>query len=80
MDSALLNYKSRIISCKSRPRRYANSLSGWAKDWQLAAHQREIDELKRKDASINTLSERLTVLEQQARTATPQGLHSLTSK
>jgi len=45
-----------------------------------AAQQREIDALKQKDASINALSERLAALEQQARTATPQGLRSLASK
>jgi hypothetical protein len=50
------------------------------KDRQLAAQQREIDALKQKDASINALSERLAALEQQVRTATPQGLRSLASK
>jgi len=45
-----------------------------------AAQQREIDALKQKDVSINALSERLAMLEQQVRTATPQGLSSLASK
>jgi hypothetical protein len=51
-----------------------------SKDRQLAAQQREIDALKQKDASINALGERLVALEQQVRTATPQGLRSLASK
>ena len=50
------------------------------KDQQLAAQQREIDALKQTDASINALNERLAALEQQVRTATPQGLRSLASK
>ena len=50
------------------------------KDQQLAARQREIDALKQKDASVNALSQRLAVLEQQIRTATPPGLRSLASK
>ena len=50
------------------------------KDQQLAAQQREIDALKQKDASINALSQRLAALEQQVRTATPQGLRWLASK
>jgi Chaperone of endosialidase len=50
------------------------------KDRQLAAQQREIDALKQRDARIDALSERLATLEQQARTATPQGLRSLASK
>jgi hypothetical protein len=45
-----------------------------------AAQQREIGALKQKDASLNALSERLAALEQQVRTATPQGLRSLASK
>jgi hypothetical protein len=49
-------------------------------DRQLAAQQREIDVLKQQDTSINVLSERLAALEQQVRTATPQGLRSLVSK
>jgi hypothetical protein len=47
---------------------------------QIAAQQREIEVLKQKDASLNTLSERLAALEQQVRTANPQRLHSLASK
>ena len=47
------------------------------KDAQLTAQQREIDALKLKDASINTLSERLTALEQQARTGARIMLRSL---
>jgi hypothetical protein len=39
------------------------------KDRQLATQQREIDELKQQNASINALSARLETLEQQARTA-----------
>jgi len=50
------------------------------KDQQLAARQREIDALKQKDASVNALSQRLAALEQQIRTAIPQGLRSLASK
>jgi hypothetical protein len=50
------------------------------KDAQTAAQQREIDALKQQNASINALSERLTALEQQARTATPSGLRSFASK
>ena len=50
------------------------------KDQQLAAQQREIDALKQQNASINMLSQRLAALEQQIRTATPQGLRSLASK
>jgi DNA repair exonuclease SbcCD ATPase subunit len=50
------------------------------KDQQLTAQQREIDALKQTDASINALNERLAALEQQVRTATPQGLRSLASK
>jgi len=50
------------------------------KDRQLAVQQREIDARKQQNASVNALSERLSALEQQVRTATPQGLHSLASK
>jgi hypothetical protein len=50
------------------------------KDQQLAAQQREIDAFKQTDACINALNERLAALEQQVRTATPQGLRSLASK
>jgi hypothetical protein len=49
-------------------------------DRQLAAQQREIDALKRKDATIDALSARLAVLEQQARTAEPEGFGSLARK
>jgi hypothetical protein len=51
-----------------------------AKDRQLAAQQHEIDALKQQNASINALSERLTALERQARTPTPQGLRLLARK
>jgi Chaperone of endosialidase len=47
---------------------------------KVAAEQREIDALKQQNASINTLSERLAVLEQQVHAATAQGLRSLASK
>src|SRR5215472_12573720 len=47
---------------------------------KVTAQQREIDALKQQNTSINALSERLAVLEQQARTTTPQGLRSLASK
>jgi Chaperone of endosialidase len=45
-----------------------------------AAQQRETDVLKQKDAIINTLSERLAVLDQQVRTENQVGLRSLVSK
>ena len=51
-----------------------------AQDRQLAAQQREIDALKQKDASINTLSERLAALEQQMRTANSARFDSLARK
>ena len=49
-------------------------------DAQLAAQQREINALKQKDASINTLSERLAALEQQVRTANSARFDSLARK
>jgi hypothetical protein len=51
-----------------------------AKDRQLAAQQREVDALRRKDATIDTLSARLAVLEQQARMAHLESVGSLASK
>jgi hypothetical protein len=47
---------------------------------KIAAQQREIDALRQQNASVNALSQRLAVLEQQIRTATPPGLRSLASK
>jgi hypothetical protein len=50
------------------------------KEQQLTIQQREIDALKQQNASMNTLSGRLAVLERQVQTSTSQRPRSLVSK
>jgi len=79
-DNKELSHENRELRSEDRELHSEVAEVREAQAREHAAQQREIDVLKQKDASINTLSERLAALEQQVRTATSARFDSLAKK